>query len=279
MAGSGGSSAPRSRRTQDPPIHRDLSLSLKDVLYGTMKKMLITRRRADGSQEEKILNIDVHKGWKAGTRITFPREGDDRGNNIPADIIFTVKDRASKFFRRDGADVRYTAKIGLRDALCGFQIQVPTIDGRKIPLRVAEDCIIKPGSLRRIGGQGLPYPKEPTSRGDIIVEFEIVYPDEISPQDREVLRKVLPIYKPPPITTEDASFSPGSWHSKLSLNIVLLWKSIYRCLIEWDYPPRWVSETSSVPTIQFGPGTIDATSFGSLIRKKTARLSALQGAW
>ncbi|VDM30456.1 unnamed protein product [Hydatigera taeniaeformis] len=172
----GGGGAPRSRRTQDPPIHHDLSVSLEDVLYGTTKKMRITRRRMDGGTEEKVLTIEVRKGWKAGTRITFPREGDERPNTIPADIIFTVKDRTHKYFKRDGADVRYTAKIGLRDALCGCQIQVPTIDGRRVPLKV-EDCVIKPGTTRRVSGQGLPYPKEPNRRGDIIVDFDIVYPD------------------------------------------------------------------------------------------------------
>ncbi|KAH9281819.1 DnaJ -like protein subfamily B member 4 [Echinococcus granulosus] len=192
----GGGGASRTRRTQDPPIHHDLSVSLEDVLYGTTKKMRITRRRMDGGTEEKVLTIDVRKGWKAGTRITFPREGDERPNTIPADIIFTVKDRSHKYFKRDGADVRYTAKIGLRDALCGCQIQVPTIDGRKVPLTV-EDCVIKPGTTRRVIGQGLPYPKEPNRRGDIIVEFDIVYPDRISPSDREALMRILPPYMQP----------------------------------------------------------------------------------
>lgn len=27
---------------------------------------------------EKILTIDIQKGWKAGTKITFEKEGDER---------------------------------------------------------------------------------------------------------------------------------------------------------------------------------------------------------
>lgn len=33
--------------------------------------------------QEKILTITIKRGWKQGTRITFPREGDQGPNNIP----------------------------------------------------------------------------------------------------------------------------------------------------------------------------------------------------
>ncbi|VDL85687.1 unnamed protein product [Schistocephalus solidus] len=193
----------KQRRTQDPPIHHDLSVSLEDVLYGTTKKIRVTRRRLnpDGRttrEEEKVLEIEVRKGWKAGTRITFPREGDEKPNNIPADIVFTVKDRSHKWFKREGTDVRYVAKIGLREALCGTTIQVPTIDNRRLPLAL-RDTIVRPGTTRRISGEGLPYPKEPNRRGDLIVEFDVVYPDRLSTSDRERLAAILPAYTPPPL--------------------------------------------------------------------------------
>nr|CDS26325.2 dnaJ subfamily B [Hymenolepis microstoma] len=194
-----------SSQSSGSPIHNYLSVSLEDVLYGTTKKMRITRHKLDGSTEEKVLTIDVRKGWKSGTRITFPREGDERPNTIPADIIFTVKDRTHKYFKRDGADVSYVTKIGLRDALCGVNIQVPTIDGRTVPLRV-DDCVIKPGTTRRISGQGLPYSKEPNRRGDILAEFEIVYPDRISASDKEVFMRILPQYKRDPATAPRGGF-------------------------------------------------------------------------
>lgn len=35
------------------------------------------------SMREKILTITVKRGWKEGTRITFPKEGDQGPNKIP----------------------------------------------------------------------------------------------------------------------------------------------------------------------------------------------------
>ena len=35
------------------------------------------------STREKILTITIQKGWREGTRITFPKEGDQGPNKIP----------------------------------------------------------------------------------------------------------------------------------------------------------------------------------------------------
>jgi hypothetical protein len=34
-----------------------------------------------------VLTIDVKRGWKAGTRITFPKEGDQGPNRVPGNAI------------------------------------------------------------------------------------------------------------------------------------------------------------------------------------------------
>jgi len=110
----------RGQKRQDPAITRDLPVSLEDVLQGTTKKMKITRKVAsdDGHSvrsEEKILSIDVRPGWKAGTRITFPQEGDQVPGSIPADIVFIVRDKPNPQFQRSGSDIKYRVKIGLRE--------------------------------------------------------------------------------------------------------------------------------------------------------------------
>jgi len=103
------------RKRQDPAVTRDLPVSLEDAMHGTTKKMKITRKVASDRTEEKILSIDVRPGWKAGTRITFPREGDQIPGSIPADIVFVVRDKPHPQFVRDGSDIKYRAKIGLRE--------------------------------------------------------------------------------------------------------------------------------------------------------------------
>ncbi|CAD7685495.1 unnamed protein product [Nyctereutes procyonoides] len=184
------------RKKQDPPVTHDLRVSLEEIYSGCTKKMKISHKRLnpDGKSirnEDKILTIEVKRGWKEGTKITFPKEGDQTSNNIPADIVFVLKDKPHNIFKRDGSDVIYPARISLREALCGCTVNVPTLDGRSIPV-VFKD-VIRPGMRRKVPGEGLPLPKTPEKRGDLIIEFEVIFPERIPQTSRTVLEQVLPI--------------------------------------------------------------------------------------
>jgi DnaJ family protein B protein 5 len=126
------------RARQDPTVEHELLVSLEDIYKGCTKKMKITRKviQPDGTHktEDKVLTINIKPGWKSGTKITFPKEGDQLPGRVPADIAFVIKDKLHPKFKREGADIRYVHRLALRDALCGATVQVPTLDGTAIPL-------------------------------------------------------------------------------------------------------------------------------------------------
>jgi len=122
--------------------------------------------------------------------VTFPREGDQNPNRVPADVVFIIRDKPHPVFKRDGADIKYKAKISLKEALTGASLTVPTLDGRKVPLLITD--IIKPGATRRIQGHGLPHQKQPTKRGDLVVEFDIQFPDSLPEGVKSKLKDLLP---------------------------------------------------------------------------------------
>jgi DnaJ-class molecular chaperone len=183
------------RQQQDPAIEHDLYVSLEDINKGCVKKMKISRNviGSDGNlyKEDKVLSIAVKAGWKAGTKITFAREGDQATGKIPADIIFVIRDKPHPVFKRESSDLKYTAKISLRDALCGTTIEVPNLTGTKSTLNLTER-VIKPNTIERIQGKGLPYPKEPSRRGDLLVQFDIQFPDKLTKSQRDIIFDIFP---------------------------------------------------------------------------------------
>uniref|UniRef100_A0A0A9W614 DnaJ 1 n=2 Tax=Lygus hesperus TaxID=30085 RepID=A0A0A9W614_LYGHE len=182
-------------KMQDNPIEHDLYVTLEDILKGCVKKMKISRKvlQPDGTsnKEDKLLTINVKPGWKSGTKITFQKEGDQGRNKIPADIVFIIRDKPHPVFKRDGSDIRYKANITLKQALCGCVMDIPTLTGETIPLTFAKE-IIKPSTVKRIQGHGLPIPKDPSRKGDLIVTFDIVFPSTLSPSVKDILRDMLP---------------------------------------------------------------------------------------
>ncbi|XP_058053227.1 dnaJ protein homolog 1-like isoform X1 [Anopheles bellator] len=189
----------RKHKVQDPPIEHDLYVTLDDVNSGCQKKMKISKMvlGQDGSaiKEEKIVSINVKPGWKSGTKITFPREGDQIPGKVPADIVFIIRDKPHPHFRREGSDIKYTAKISLRQALCGTVVNVPTLGGEMLSISTVGE-VVKPNTVKRLQHRGLPFPKEPNRKGDLLVSFDIRFPDTVDTNTREILSDLLPMDAP-----------------------------------------------------------------------------------
>jgi DnaJ family protein B protein 13 len=122
------------------------------------------------------------------TRITFQKEGDQGPNNIPADIVFVVKDKPHKSFKREGDDIIYTADIPLQKALTGDLIDVPTLDNRLISIPVND--IVCPGYTKRVPGEGMPLSNS-NQRGDLILAFNIEFPKYLTTEQKKLVNQAL----------------------------------------------------------------------------------------
>ena len=190
-----GSKRPRPPQ-QDPPIEYPLNVSLEELFSGCTKKIKISRKllNPDGtsSQETKFLTVDIKRGWKAGTKITYAKEGDQNIGRTPADVVFILQEKPHLLFTRKGNDLHHTIKLSLHHALCGVgSVEVPTIEGGAVNLPLNE--IITPETKMTIPGHGMPLSKEHNRRGDLIVDFNIAFPKHLSPSDKSELAKLLPV--------------------------------------------------------------------------------------
>ncbi|XP_005922099.1 dnaJ homolog subfamily B member 13 [Haplochromis burtoni] len=185
---------PQVAKTQDSPIERDLHLCLDDLFHGCTKKIKISRRvmNDDGctsSIKDKILSIDVKPGWNEGTRITFPKEGDQGPNSIPADIVFIVRQKTHPLFVRHNNDLIYKAKITLEMALTGFSVDVQTLDGRLLSVLIND--IVHPRYQKVLSGEGMPLSKNPSQRGNLIITFDLKFPETLSAERKYLIKQAL----------------------------------------------------------------------------------------
>ena len=106
------------------------------------------------------------------------------------------RDKAHPVYTREESNIVYTHKVSLRDALCGATVSVPLLQRDKnappksVTLNLKDD-VLKPTTVKRIRGEGLPYPKDSSRRGDLLVKFDIQFPDRISSNSKEILFDVL----------------------------------------------------------------------------------------
>ncbi|KAI0255150.1 hypothetical protein BJV78DRAFT_1273736 [Lactifluus subvellereus] len=201
--GMGGNGGPRHSRMppQPPPkggaqseITRPLKLSLEDLYSGTTKHMKVARRKLDGTTEEKVLEIAVQPGWRQGTKIRFPRAGNEAADGSSPDLVFVVEDKPHPRFMRQGDDLIAKIDIPLVEALTnegGTKKQLEHLDGRKLQIQVPSG-VVKPGQETRVTGEGMPIRRKGASgKGDVIIRWEVRFPDRLTTAQKEGVKKVL----------------------------------------------------------------------------------------
>ncbi len=186
------------RKEQDPPVEHMVNLSLEELYNGCTKKMKISRNVvAHGNRltkDNKVVTIDVKPGWKAGTKITFPKEGDQYPGKIPSDVVFVIGEKSHEKFERDGNNLTYKVKVTLRKALCGrHKIVIPTIEGERIERTI--DRVVDSSTVEIIKGHGMPISKSPGQRGDLLVKYDILFPKNLSDKDKMQLGTILSKYQ------------------------------------------------------------------------------------
>jgi DnaJ-class molecular chaperone len=170
-----------------------LYFTLEELYSGCTKKTSVVRQRiADGGDaipEERTLTVEVKPGWREGTKITFKGEGDEAQGLETGDVVFELREQPHPRFRRRKNDLLFTAKVSLREALTGATVEVPTLDGRVLPIPVVS--IIRPGYTQVVTGEGMPLARNSSARGNLVIDFEVAFPEELSVPQREALSDIL----------------------------------------------------------------------------------------
>ncbi|KAJ6513034.1 DnaJ C terminal domain-containing protein [Mycena sanguinolenta] len=194
-SGFGGSSFGGASPSTPPEITKPLKLTLSELFTGCTKKLKVSRRLLNGSSEEKVLEIAVQPGWKSGTKVRFPHAGNELEDGGEQDLVFVVEEKPHDTFMRDGNDLVCTLRLPLLDALtggAGVKRVVEALDGRKLQINVPP-AVVQPGQRSIVSGEGMPIRKDGSVRrkGDLIVKWEVVFPERVSEAQKEGLRKVL----------------------------------------------------------------------------------------
>jgi DnaJ-class molecular chaperone len=126
----------------------------------------------------RTLKLDVPPGTEDGRVLRLRGQGDPGPSGAPGDALVTVAVRPDPRFTLRGRDIHVELPVGLRDAVLGAKLAVPTIDG---PVRITVPAGANSGQTLRLKGKGVAVPDG--SRGDQYVRLLVTLPD---PPDAEL---------------------------------------------------------------------------------------------
>lgn len=154
-------------------------------------------------KERKVLEVVISPGMKNGQKITFHGEADEAPGVLPGSIIFVVQEKPHDVFKRKGADLILEKRLSLTEALCGFDMVIPHMDGRTLRLKSKPGKVTKHDALQMIDGEGMPHAGNPYVKGRLFVLFKVSFPDRLDDATVKTLASVLPARPEPALTGEE----------------------------------------------------------------------------
>eukprot|EP01098_Paradermamoeba_levis_P007448 TRINITY_DN3080_c0_g1_i1.p1 TRINITY_DN3080_c0_g1~~TRINITY_DN3080_c0_g1_i1.p1 ORF type:complete len:371 (-),score=119.99 TRINITY_DN3080_c0_g1_i1:96-1208(-) len=138
---------------------------------------------------EETITVVVERGMPDGATIDFEQQGDEEPEAIPGDVRFRVQTNPHPRFTRKGNDLYYKMSISLLEALTGFKKTVSHLDNHKVVIDRKEITI--PGYVLQIADEGMPHHDDPSSHGNLFVEFTVRFPTSLNADQIEGIKKIL----------------------------------------------------------------------------------------
>ena len=143
-------------------------------------------------KEKQVITVSVLPGMDDEEQILSEGKGNyNHHTKSYGDVLFVLKEKEHESFKRKSNDLYYKKELNVAEALTGTSFYITHLDNKK--LFVQSDEIIKPGTVRMIPYEGMKTNNN-IHKGHLYIIFDIVFPDNISMNQREILRKIFNVH-------------------------------------------------------------------------------------
>lgn len=134
---------------------------------------------------EEVVEINIPAGVAEGMVVNVPGKGNaGRHNGVNGDIHVYIEEEENNLFVRDNQDVIYNLLLDIPTATLGGDVEIPTIDGKKVKVKI--EAGTQPGKTLRLRGKGLPAVQGyGHGTGDLLVNLSVYIPKTLNREERE----------------------------------------------------------------------------------------------
>jgi molecular chaperone DnaJ len=145
-----------------------------------------TCRGSGVEQRQREVKTRIPPGVKDGQTIRLKGRGGPGRNGGPAgDLLVELKVMPHPLFGRSGDNLTVSVPITVAEAALGGEIDVPTLDGQRVTLRLKPGT--QTGSRHRVRGKGIETSKH---TGDLIVTVNVHIPTDLTDAQREAIEQL-----------------------------------------------------------------------------------------
>ncbi len=143
--------------------------------------------RGSGTEaRQREVKTRIPAGVKDGQTIRLKGRGGPGRNGGPAgDLLVELKVMPHPLFGRSGNNLTVSVPVTVAEAALGGDIDVPTLDGQRVTLRIKAGT--QTGSRHRVRGKGIPSKNGP---GDLIVTVNVHIPTDLNVEQRAAIEQL-----------------------------------------------------------------------------------------
>lgn len=133
----------------------------------------------------KTVNVSIPAGVADGSRIRLAGEGESglRGGS-PGDLYIFVTIKPHDIFKVDGSDIHCRVPISFPKASIGGEVEVPTIDGGNVILKIPAGT--QNGDKLRLKNKGMSKVRS-SSRGHMYAHIHVEVPKNLNKKQKELI--------------------------------------------------------------------------------------------
>ena len=153
-------------------------------------KECVKCKGAKGININRHVDCYIRAGTQSGASITFKNESDwvPDCNDVGDFVVFINSKNEEGVFKREGNNLIMKKSITLLEALTKTEFYFKHLDDRVI--KISHEEVIKPNQKMIVKGEGMQCQIE---NGDLIVIFDIVFPNTLEKDRSKYLVKILPL--------------------------------------------------------------------------------------
>ena len=158
---------------------------------GTIIKSKCTHCQGEGVVKgEEVVEINIPAGVAEGMVVNVPGKGNaGKHNGVTGNIQVYIEEEPNETFVRDGQNVIYNLLLDFPTAVLGGQVEIPTIDGSNVKIKIEPGT--QPGKTLRLRGKGLPAVQGyGTGIGDLVVHISIYVPKELTKSEKKAIEEL-----------------------------------------------------------------------------------------
>lgn len=139
---------------------------------------------------EEVVEINIPAGVAEGMVVNVPGKGNAAPHNgVNGNIQVFIEEEPNDTFIRDNQDIIYNLLLDFPTAALGGEVEIPTIDGKKV--RVKIEAGTQPGKTLRLRGKGLPAVQGyGNGQGDLVVNISVYVPKTLERHERQMLEQL-----------------------------------------------------------------------------------------